>query len=435
MRRDADSVCTHGVEPTMWSSSLANNAITSCHAPVPMTLFFISGTIFAVVDEVAILAQDLLDQTQDLTVPGTCLTKPLPSVMDADPLQGPGGAWAKAGSSPLDDDSTMIIVQSVGPKQRESKAWHRFEKYKAATTVGEAIGLGAERSDFNSDLKVKVVTIMEKDGKRAPATGSPDRESAERAKTPNFSAAIVEVPTLPPIQRQTFTLDDINSLMEKTIRNEMTASRRRSRTRSRRSEGPSPRCAKRCARSARPWRSAWRQWTRAWWQWSVAAVALVHIDAVDDTVLIVRGFSRVTRDLAIETVTKALDEVAGFVEAFAEGMTPSIVKARFDTSQSLQTFPRSQSTVASFDGTNASRDEPVHKWQWNRTLNKIKRATIETTARDGKEVVVDRFKRQVFKVIGGRLQEIAAVDATSSITWTPDVKEDIKARTRELLTK
>jgi hypothetical protein len=158
-------------------------------------------------------------------------------------------------------------------------------------------------------------------------------------------------------------------------------------------------------------------------------------DAVDDTVLIVRGFGRVTRDLAVETVTKALDEVAGFVEAFAEGMTPSIVKARFDTSQSLQTFLRSQSTVASFDGMNASRDEPFHKRQWNRTLNKIKRATIETTACDGKEVVVDRFKRQVFKVIGGRLQEIATVDATSSITWTPDVKEDIKARTRELLTK
>ena len=49
--------------------------------------------------------------------------------------------------------------------------------------------------------------------------------------------------------------------------------------------------------------------------------------------------------------------------------------------------------------------------------------------------MVDRFKREVFKVIGGRLQEIATVDATSNITWAPDVKEDIKARARELLTK
>ena len=157
--------------------------------------------------------------------------------------------------------------------------------------------------------------------------------------------------------------------------------------------------------------------------------------AVDDTVLIVRRFGHVTRDLAIETVAKALDKVAGFVEAFAEGMTPSIVKARFDSSQSLQTLLRSHSTVASSNGMNASREEPFHKRQWNRTLNKIKRATIETTACDGKEVVVDRFTRQVFKVIGGRPQEIATVDATSNVTWAPDVKEDIKARTRELLTK
>ena len=103
--------------------------------------------------------------------------------MDVDPLQRPGDAWAKARSSALDDDSTKIISQSANPKQRESKAWHRFEKYKAAVTVGEATGLVAERSDLNNDLKNNFMTITKKDGKRAPATGSPDRESAERAKT------------------------------------------------------------------------------------------------------------------------------------------------------------------------------------------------------------------------------------------------------------
>ena len=77
--------------------------------------------------------------------------------MDVDPLQGPGDAGAKAGPSALDDDSTKIAFQSANPKQKESKAWHRFEKYKAATTVGEAIGLGAERSDLNNDLKKNFV--------------------------------------------------------------------------------------------------------------------------------------------------------------------------------------------------------------------------------------------------------------------------------------
>ena len=114
-------------------------------------------------------------------------------------------------------------------------------------------------------------------------------------------------------------------------------------------------------------------------------------------------------------------------------MAPTVVKERFGSSQPLQTFLRSQSTVASFSSTKAPCDEPFPERQWNRTLNKIKRATIETTTCDGKEVVVDRFKRQVFKVIGGRLQEIAAVDATSNIMWAPEVKADMNAKTRELL--
>lgn len=354
--------------------------------------------------------------------------------MEVDPLQGPGDAWAKAVSSALDDDNTTIVFQSTNPKQRESKAWHRYEKYKGATTVGEAIGLGAERTDLNNDLKKNFMTITKKDGKRAPATGTPDRESAERAKTPNFGAVVAEVPTLPPIQRQAFTLDDIKSLMEKTIRNEMTTFTSQIKDTFQEVRGSVDEVREEMRRD------------RVSMEERLAAMdarmeamerggggARAANDAVDDTLLIVRGFGRVTRDLAIETVTKALDEVAGFVEAFAEGLTPTIVKARFDTSQSLQTFLRSQSTVASFNGMNASRDEPYPKRQWNRTLNKIKRATIETTACDGKEVVIDRFKRQVFKVTGGRLQEIAAVDATSNITWAPDVKEEIKARAGALL--
>ena len=95
--------------------------------------------------------------------------------MDVDPLQGPGDAGAKAGPSALDDDSTKIAFQSANPMQKESKAWHRFEKYKAATTVGEAIGLGAERSDLNNDLKKNFMTITKKD-----ALSKPDDETVRR---------------------------------------------------------------------------------------------------------------------------------------------------------------------------------------------------------------------------------------------------------------
>ena len=105
-------------------------------------------------------------------IPEPCLTNPFPSAMDVDPRQGPGDAEAKAGPSALDEDSTNIVFQSTNPKQKER---HRFEKYKAATTVGEAIGLGAERSDLNNDLKKNFMTITTK-----VISSKPDDETVRR---------------------------------------------------------------------------------------------------------------------------------------------------------------------------------------------------------------------------------------------------------------
>ena len=65
----------------------------------------------------------------------------------------------------MDEDSTKIAFQSANPKQKESKAWHRFEKYTAAATVGEAIGLGAEWPDLNNDFKKNFIHDGHEEGR------------------------------------------------------------------------------------------------------------------------------------------------------------------------------------------------------------------------------------------------------------------------------
>ena len=359
--------------------------------------------------------------------------------MDVDPLQGAGDAWAKAGgSSALEDESTKALFQSVNPKQRESKAWHRYEKYKAATTVGEAIGLGAERTDLNNDFKKKIMTITTKKRKREAATGTPDRESAERAARPSFAGAVAEVPQMPPIEHRAFTLDDIKSLMETTFRNEMTSFTSQIRetfqeirgsvaevreelrqervTREREQQAISERCARIEEQLANRGRS--------------------HEGSADDKLtLVVGGFGTVPKEVALDTVSKALDDVAGFVEAFATSDVPSVVFARFDTDDALTTFLKQQNECEGFgrQGLRAGRSKPPEERRRQRALNKIKRAVCENTKAESKAVRLNRRTMKAFRIEGHVAVEIALVNHDAKVIWAQDVSPAVRARTEELL--
>mmetsp|Transcript_52721 Transcript_52721/g.83670 ORF Transcript_52721/g.83670 Transcript_52721/m.83670 type:complete len:282 (+) Transcript_52721:44-889(+) len=58
--------------------------------------------------------------------------------------QAPAGSWAA---------STRIIFEQDNPKRSGSAAHERYEKYKVARTIAEAIELGAWKGDFNNDQK------------------------------------------------------------------------------------------------------------------------------------------------------------------------------------------------------------------------------------------------------------------------------------------
>ena len=51
------------------------------------------------------------------------------------------------------DDSDGIHFVTRNPKRPRTAAWQRYEQYKVATTVGDALKLGAMRRDIRHDLK------------------------------------------------------------------------------------------------------------------------------------------------------------------------------------------------------------------------------------------------------------------------------------------
>ena len=86
----------------------------------------------------------------------------------------------------LKSDSTIINLLAENPKKVGSKAWERYEKYKAATTVGDATRLGAQWQDLSADFEKEYLHFKDVDMnpavKRAAPEGTPDREGNARAK-------------------------------------------------------------------------------------------------------------------------------------------------------------------------------------------------------------------------------------------------------------
>ena len=87
----------------------------------------------------------------------------------------------------LKTDGTEITFCEANPKKVGSKAWDRYDKYKKATTVGDACRLGAQWQDLSADFEKEILKFKDADmnpcSKRAAPQGTPDREASTRAKT------------------------------------------------------------------------------------------------------------------------------------------------------------------------------------------------------------------------------------------------------------
>ena len=90
----------------------------------------------------------------------------------------------------LKTNETAISFKCENPKKPGSKAWERYEKYKAAETVGSAVALGAQWQDLSADFDKEFLRFKDAEmpaaAKRAAPEGTPDREAQNRSKHKPF---------------------------------------------------------------------------------------------------------------------------------------------------------------------------------------------------------------------------------------------------------
>ena len=66
------------------------------------------------------------------------------------------------------DRNDLIVFQANNPKRRRTGAWGRYERYKVATTVGQARELGATAQDLRHGAKRGFAAVT-----TAQAVGAP----------------------------------------------------------------------------------------------------------------------------------------------------------------------------------------------------------------------------------------------------------------------
>ena len=135
--------------------------------------------------------------------------------------------------SALKNGETIISIQTENPKKAGSKAWERFEKYKHATTIAEAMGNSANWQDLSGDFEkgyMKIVdtgdATMTSSTKRSAPEGTPDREAHARAKLqPTQLVPQVLVPeVLDPVHKvemSAATIAALRSMMREEFRHGM----------------------------------------------------------------------------------------------------------------------------------------------------------------------------------------------------------------------
>ena len=79
------------------------------------------------------------------------------------------------------------MLQQNNPKKVGTKAWERFEKYKHATTIGEANEKGANWQDVSSDFEKGFLRLVDGHGEQdavmsAPAKRGPLRKAHQIVK-------------------------------------------------------------------------------------------------------------------------------------------------------------------------------------------------------------------------------------------------------------
>jgi molybdopterin biosynthesis enzyme MoaB len=345
------------------------------------------------------------------------------------------------------------------PKMKNTKSYVRYERYKRSLTIAAAVAMGATLEDLKTDhhkgyMEIHGMAVEEPvGGKRAVDAATPE-DAKHRSKRPTkdsnddppdeaSNATKKELRFEEPaahvqVHDQAALMMQIKAVMEETLAKHMDKYTKEINDTVKECKA-SVETVRRDLAQERVTREREQQVINerfARIEEQLANRGRSHEGNEDDKLtLVVGGFGTVPKEVALDTVSKALDDIAGFVEAFATSDVPSVVFAKFDTEDALTTFLKQQNECEGFgrEGLHAGRSKPPEERRRQRALNKIKRAVCETTNAESKTVRLNRRTMKAFRIEGRVAVEIASVSHDAKIHWAHDVSPAVRARTDELL--
>eukprot|EP00434_Breviolum_minutum_P031768 symbB.v1.2.028095.t1/scaffold2943.1/size66754/1 len=351
--------------------------------------------------------------------------------------------------SALKNGATSISIQAENPKKAGSKAWERFEKYKHATSIAEAMGKSANWQDLSGDFEkgyMKIVDvgdeIMTSSAKRSAPEGTPDREAHARAKfQPTQLVPQVLVPeALDPINKvemSAATIAALRSMMREEFKHGMTemetmlAGKIDASVGELRKEIASERDARQHLEERILCLEAKHMNTN---------MPASDAEVVDKSMVVIGGFAADALDEAEKIVQDMLAGVDGFREVDMAGSKQDIALASFDTPQKAMQFIRSQRTNPAMKSQIlwAAENRPRSERMRCKVVSKIKKFMIEIGGVEAKDVKVNYKLFKVNARVSGRNLLVASVNENGELSWLHDdvpeapVREAVEAFMEEM---
>ena len=334
----------------------------------------------------------------------------------------------------LKNPATIIQIQDSNPKKPGSKAFERFDRYKMATTIGDATAKGANWQDLTADFEkeyLKIPDLMALDAagsgstKRTAPEGTPDREANARSKMQS-TTTIVPKASIPEssepvskVEMSAATIAALRAMMRDEIKNGMLEMEHRFTNKLDRAIGDMKEELKVETAARQQLEARILHLEQNSLKQVNSTVDAGNEGEVDKAVAVVGGFV----DKAIEEVETLVEEMMRGVHGYKEmeiiDITPPLALATFDTPVQAMKFIRSQKKNATLQtnklwvSENRSRAERMRC----KAISKIKKFLIELGDFELSNITVNYKNFKVMARINAKLHPVANVTADLGVDW------------------
>ena len=328
----------------------------------------------------------------------------------------------------LKDGSTSIQFAKDNPRKVGSKAWDRYEQYKDANSISQAMEKKAGWQDLTADFEKGFLKIMKEDvemqgpTKRPAPEGTPDREAQARTKSQASTLIPRSLPTeiedpISKVEISAATLTALRMVMREEITHGVSAieSRLMNRMDEQMQNMKEEIEKEKAARGLLESRLH-----------NLEAKQNMKIDVdkmddeVDKSIAVIGGFGEKGIEEAEDVLKELLAHINGFQDVnLVESNSGVLGLAQFDTPSNAFKFVRSQKKHAGIQHAGLWVAENRTRAERNRSkiVSKLKKFLIELGNMNPKDVMVSY---KVFKVVvrvGSKLIPLASVDADMEVQW------------------